>query len=71
MKQDQVILSMLVQDGEMDGISGSDNSLELEEKNSDHRKENNLEETPCEDSPKEVQLAIIDYTISEVNQPNI
>ena len=60
--------SELVQDGETnDGTRGSGNSLELED---DHTMEENLEESHHEDSSEVVQLAIVNDTISEVNQPN-
>ena len=65
---------MLVQEGEMETnaeTSGSGYSLDFEYKNSDHTMDENLEDNHDEDSSKEVQVAIVDDTISEVSQPNI
>ena len=52
-----------------DGTSGSGNSLDFDD-NIDHTKEENLEDNHCEDSSKEVQVAIVDDTTSDVDQSN-
>lgn len=49
-----------------DGTRGSGNSLELEDKNSDHTMEGNLENY---DEEVQLPVAIIDDT-TEVNQPD-